>query len=392
MSEPDSTSPLAHDPSRPIGLVFSGGGARGAFQVGVWDVLSVHPRGMNGHPPDAISGTSAGAMNGALIAAGVSPARILEFWLDLAAKPPVVANDAFFRSVRSALLRMAMREPLRALGRRGREFRILAGLLRKHNTASPSGFAAAVLEFVLTARFDTVSDVLDAITTSYLFDTAQLKDRLIKAIGAPVLRNTRVRLALNVVDMHTGGVVRIVNSPPAKRNDASARHYRYEPVITPEMVIASASIPLLFNPVRVGDEYLWDGGLLVNTPMAPVVALGARRIVPVLVTPGSRGRIDGAMSMGLAIERLADAFLENAYNNDRKLLLDRNALAARISGAEFKVVELFRAIRPESSRTFNAGSYLFFEREALIAMYEAGQRAARRWLAEGPLIDDPRQE
>jgi len=43
--------------------------------------------------------------------------------------------------------------------------------------------------------------------------------------------------------------------------------------ITVDMVLASASIPLLFPPVRVGHHLLWDGGLLVNTPLAPAVML-----------------------------------------------------------------------------------------------------------------------
>jgi len=54
--------------------------------------------------------------------------------------------------------------------------------------------------------------------------------------------------------------------------------------ITVDMVLASASIPLLFPPVRVGHHLLWDGGLLVNTPLAPAVMLGAEDIVTVLVT------------------------------------------------------------------------------------------------------------
>ena len=50
------------------------------------------------------------------------------------------------------------------------------------------------------------------------------------------------------------------------------------------MVLASASIPLLFPPVQIGQHLLWDGGLLVNTPLAPVVAMGADEIITVLVT------------------------------------------------------------------------------------------------------------
>jgi len=42
----DPPSRLSHDPSRPVGLVLSGGGARGAFQVGVWEVLRNDPLGI----------------------------------------------------------------------------------------------------------------------------------------------------------------------------------------------------------------------------------------------------------------------------------------------------------------------------------------------------------
>ena len=151
------------------------------------------------------------------------------------------------------------------------------------------------------------------------------------------------------------------------------------------MILASASIPLLFNAVRVGKTELWDGGVLVNTPLAPTVALGARRIVPVLVTPRYKGSTGGMETFGDAVERLADSFLENAYSVDRKLLLVRNELAAcrGESDANGKVVELFRSIRPESSRTFNAGSYLYFEPKAMTEMYEAGKRAATHWWRQG---------
>ncbi|MCS6900428.1 MAG: patatin-like phospholipase family protein [Myxococcales bacterium] len=376
--------PLAHDPLRPLALVLSGGGARGAFQVGVWKILRSDPRGFC-RLPSVVSGTSAGAINAVLLAAGLSPEAMLEFWLDLAERPPVRTNERFFSSLQAELARVLFREPLRAFDRRTREVRLLVGLLRKHTLLRLSGIESMLVEFLLTARFDTVSNILDAIQTRYLFDFSPLAQRLEKALGRGGLR-TEMRLALNTVDAHTGMVVRIVNHRPIKRDEASARHYRYEPVITPEMVMASAAIPLLFNPISLGAQELWDGGLLVNTPMAPAVALGARRLIPVLVTPKrSPGKPEECF--GAAVEHLADAFLENAYNADRKLLLERNTLAQHLRDPGLHVVELFEAIRPESSRTFNAGSYLYFERKALLAMHEAGQRAARTWLDRGPPRD-----
>jgi NTE family protein len=377
--EPDAQSPLA--------LVLSGGGARGAFQIGVWKVLATDPRGM-GRAPDVISGTSAGALNGALIAAGLSPERMLAFWLELAEHPPVVANVHFFRSLQSALGRMLLREPMRGIGARAREARILFSLVRKHPWHRQSGLLAMLLEFLLTARFDSVSQLLDGISTPYLFDTGPLKKTLERYLGAKRIPPTHVRLAINAVDARTGGVVRIVNHRPEKSPRSSSKHYRYEPEITLDMLLASASIPLLFNPVPVGDHLLWDGGLLVNSPMAPAVALGARRIVPVLVTTAAkRSSAEQLASFGSAVERLADTFLENAYNIDRKLLLDRNELAAHRGDPNLRVVELFRAIRPETSALFNAGSYLYFEKAALLAMHDAGVRAAREWLARGPRVD-----
>ena len=60
-----------------FGLVLSGGGARGFFHIGVISVLEEA-----GLRPDIISGTSAGALVGALYAAGCSAERLLEISLD----------------------------------------------------------------------------------------------------------------------------------------------------------------------------------------------------------------------------------------------------------------------------------------------------------------------
>lgn len=367
-----------------MGLVLSGGGARGTFQVGVWKVL--RERALGGDPA-VVSGTSAGALNGALIAAGLSPEDMLEFWLRLGDDPPVVANEAFFSSLERALARIVAREPLRLPWKRGRELRVLLRSLRAHGARPQAGLLATALEYVMTARFDLVSRVLEGITTSYLFDTGPVRDRLRKVIGGDSVRSTRVRLAINTVDVRTGGVIRIVNHPPTKRSAASAAHYRVHDAITLDMILASASIPLLFNPVAVGHELLWDGGLLVNTPIAPAVALGAKRIVPVLVTAG-RGTEPGLPTFGAAVERLADAFLENAYATDRKLLLARNKVAEVGAEKDLTIVELFEAVRPTSGRTFDAGSYLYFERDRMLSMYQAGVAAGEAWLARGPERDD----
>ena len=56
-------------------LVLSGGGARGAYQVGVWRRLQEA-----GWQPDLVCGTSIGSMNGALIGMGWDADRMESFW------------------------------------------------------------------------------------------------------------------------------------------------------------------------------------------------------------------------------------------------------------------------------------------------------------------------
>lgn len=386
-----STRPIVPvDPSQPIGLVLSGGGARGAFQIGVWEVLRRDPRGL-GADPAVVSGTSAGAINGALIAAGLSPDQMMEFWLDLAKSPPVTANERLFRSLRNNVARVLVTEPLRPLRRRLRGARVAFQFAREHHVLRPSGLLALGLEMMMTARYDNISAILDGVDTAFAFSTARFRDRLVAAIGGDRLPpTTRVALAINTVDVRTGRVVRFVNRAPGKRAQSDDSHYRVHDSITVDMVLASASIPLLFNPVEVDGYELWDGGVLVNTPLAPAIALGARRLVPVLVNAGLDASGERPLHLGTAVERLADAFLENAYNADRKLLLIRNELARVAPASEgLSVVELYEPIRPRSSRLFNAGSYLYFERDALLRMYDAGREAARAWLARGPRLDGP---
>ena len=59
-----------------VGIVLSGGGSRGLAHIGVLAALRE-----NGIEPDALSGTSAGALVGALYAAGYSTAEMFEFFV-----------------------------------------------------------------------------------------------------------------------------------------------------------------------------------------------------------------------------------------------------------------------------------------------------------------------
>jgi NTE family protein len=363
-----------------LGLVLSGGGARGAFQVGVYERLLRDPRFANG--PAVISGTSAGAINGALIAAGRSPRQMMEFWSGIADDPPATASRLFFSSAFRTVARLAADELLHLLVS-GRRWRALLQRARNHFPPRRGDLIALMVEYLLTARFELVSHLLEGIREPFLVNTRQLRDRLVDTFGGERIPSRGVQLAINTVDAHTGNVVRYVtaDTPVTRTPD-----YAIVDAITVDMVLASASIPLLFPPVQIGRHLLWDGGLLVNTPLAPVVAMGADEIITVLVTEPPEATVKPFSHFGRAVERTVDSFLENAYNVDRKLLLERNRLA-HLEAQPYREVTLYEAVRPPRDRRFNAGSYLYFERQVLAEMRATGRRAADAWLAAGPRVD-----
>src|SRR5215468_12653390 len=81
--------------------------------VGVYERLLEDPRFAAG--PTIISGTSAGGINAALIAAGKSPREMLQFWQAIADDPPVRASHVFFEDALRAFLRLGVEEGLRWL-------------------------------------------------------------------------------------------------------------------------------------------------------------------------------------------------------------------------------------------------------------------------------------
>jgi NTE family protein len=368
-------------PARRLGLVLSGGGARGAFQVGAYARLLEDPRFARG--PSVLSGTSAGAINAALIAARKSPDEMMEFWNHIIDDPPVIASAEFFHGVVRTLRRLTLGECLRWLGST-EPLRAFVRHARNHVPPRRGSLLAAWIEYLLTTRFELVSHFLQGIREPFVADTKPLRARLVDAIGGErVPARADLRLAINTVDAHTGRIVRFVTTEtPFTR----APDYHVVDAITVDMVLASASIPLLFPPVQIGEHLLWDGGLLVNTPLAPVVALGADEIVTVLVTEPPEPQPGPFPHFGRAVERTVDSFLENAYNIDRKLLLERNRLA-RLEGGPYRDVTLYEVVRPARDEMFTPGSYLYFERRVLAAMHAAGRQAADAWLAAGPRVD-----
>jgi NTE family protein len=71
--------------------------------------------------------------------------------------------------------------------------------------------------------------------------------------------------------------------------------------LTVDHLLASSAIPLLFAPVKLGQEYFGDGAVRQSAPISPALHLGANRVLVVGVSgnprgPGANPRVQRAVS------------------------------------------------------------------------------------------------
>ena len=200
-----------------INLALQGGGAHGAFTWGVLDRLLEDGRIYI----EAISGTSAGAMNAVIVADGLMRAgedgareSLARFWKGV--------SDA-------ARLSPIQRGPID----------IFMGNWSLDN--SPS--------FIL-------SDLLNRITSPYdvnPFNLNPLKDLLEREVDFDLVRSCdKIKIFVSATNVETGRV-KVFN--------------RHE--LTCEMVMASACLPFMFQAVEIDGAPYWDGGYMGNPVLFP---------------------------------------------------------------------------------------------------------------------------
>lgn len=251
-------------------IVLAGGGARGAYEAGVLTfLLEDLPRKL-GKPLDfdIVCGTSVGAIHAAFLAAtaDVESHRgemLRQIWEDLRV-------DEIFRFTTSDILRI----PSRMLG-----VRRIARQLREGQ------------------RPDRLYGLLD---------TRPLERLVLDSIPwRGIRRNLRAdrldAVCIATTQIATGHAVVFVErkdrSLPAWANQDSVR---MQPIrLSPMHALASAAIPMLFPAVRLGSRYYADGGLRLNTPLAPAIRLGANRVLVI----GVGRRVTSTVTEELAQQR-----------------------------------------------------------------------------------------
>ena len=209
-------------------LVLQGGGALGAYQVGVFEAL--HEAGI---APQWVIGTSIGAINAALIV-GSKPderlAKLHEFWSR-------VTNDMFVPEGLPSWLTTAMRNTLA----------ITSGV--------PSFFSPNPLAFA-SPHYN-----VGAQSAGYY--------------SVSPLRRTLEEL-IDVAELNSGGTRITVGASCVRTAEMRYFDSRDMP-LTVDHILASGALPPGFPPVRIDGELYWDGGILSNTPVEVVFDDNPRR-------------------------------------------------------------------------------------------------------------------
>jgi NTE family protein len=223
-----------------VALVLTGGGARSAYQVGVLLALAeLWPRSRN--PFQIIVGTSAGG-----VAAGVLAAEAHHWRRAVAGLERVWAN---FRS--------------------GQVFHV--------NT---SHMLRAGAHWVLAL----MSGGLVLSPPKSMLDNTPLRELLGKHVDCAGIRRSIERghlraFSLCATSYSTGHSVAFFDGIDSIPDWARVQRVGCRTELTLDHVMASAAIPLLFPPIRIGEEYFGDGAMRQLHPLSPAIHLGADRLL-----------------------------------------------------------------------------------------------------------------
>lgn len=232
---------------RKVGLVLSGGGARGAYQAGVLQAIAeIRAQYPECRQIRVITGVSAGAINAAFMAANCDAEleavqRMTRMWRALTSEQ-VFRTDAF------------------SLGRIGLKWLTDAtfGSLKKRKQAK---------------------SLLDTSPLCELLEKHIRFERIPEHIAAGRLGGFAVT-ALNYSTSHS---ISFVDARSEYQTWDRTRRRSEATTIGVNHVMASAALPLFFPPVAVDDGFFGDGSLRNTAPLSPAIHLGAGKVIVISV-------------------------------------------------------------------------------------------------------------
>jgi len=325
----EAFGPHAGEGKKHVNLALQGGGAHGAFTWGVLDRLLAE----EGMVIEGISGTSAGAMNGVVLAQGMmdngrdgARKALYEFW-------KAVSEVALFSPFR--------RWPWDA--------------------------------FSDNWNLDTCPTYLTFDIMSRMFSPYELNP-----LNIDPLRD----ILTSVVDfdrVRSGDGVKLFISATRVRDGQVEVFSRKR--LTPEMVMASACIPLLYQAVQIDGEEYWDGGYMGNPVLFPFTSsCSSNDVILVKVNPWERSQTPRSareiMNRLNEITFNSNLLQEMWYIDFIDRLIDEGTLDA----VRYRKILLHCISGEEELKAFNASSKMNPEWAFFVNLHDIGWRKAEAWL------------
>ncbi len=311
----------------PVDFALQGGGSHGAFTWGVLDRLIEEPW----LRIEAISGTSAGAMNAALVADG---------WMQGGAEGARAALAAYWRRVsHAAAFSPLQRSPLdRLMGRWTLD----------------------------TSPAYVVMDLMARVLSPYDLNPLgfnPLRDILTGSINFGRLTRAPIRLFITATNVRTG----------------RGRIFR-NAEITADVLLASACLPTMFQAIEIDGDPYWDGGYAGNPTLTPLVRESdAHDIILVQINP--RERPDRPRTASEVLDRLNEISFNAPLMKELRMiaLLRQAADPGHGEGARWAGMRTHR-IMSDALANFGASSKLNAEWEFVSLLKEEGRKSADAFL------------
>jgi NTE family protein len=311
-----------------VDLALQGGGSHGAFTWGVLDRLLEEPW----IKIEAISGTSAGAMNAAVLADG---------WTNGGADGARTALDAYWRRVsRAAAFSPLQRSPLERL------------MGRWTLDTSPAYIAM---------------DMMSRVFSPYDLNPMgfnPLRQVLAESIDFERLATSPIKLFITATNVNTG----------------RGRIFR-NGQITPEVLLASACLPTMFRAVEIEGQPYWDGGFAGNPTITPLVRESEAHDT-ILVQINPRERLNTPRTAGDILDRLNEISFNAPLMKELRMiaLLRQAADPGHGEGARWADMRTHR-IMTDKLAEFGASSKLNAEWEFLAMLKTEGRKSADEFLS-----------
>jgi NTE family protein len=354
-------------------LILSGGGARGAYQVGVLKAIAhLQPKGSK-NPFDIICGTSAGAINACVLACesdhyGHAITRLENLWSNIDSRK--IHKVGFLQLLKSTL-------------------RIFGSFFREGKT---TGKPAALLD----------NTPLRHLLESQI-DFSKLPERL--------AQGDLTALSITALAYNSGKNVSFYQGADAVDGWRRNQRVGSRTVLSHDHLMASSALPAIFPAVSIEGEYFGDGAIRQSAPLSTALHLGADRLFVIGVSHNAQEQLEPSQpdtsppSLAQIAGHLLNSSFIDAMDEDIEMLERFNLISAYLSTEQqnsvrvrpVEVLTITPSIRfddiaanhigdlPKSMRTFfrtigatragggaSMASYLLFESAFCRELMDAG--------------------